>query len=506
MVRLNNLHRIDWFQWMNRIGILALALFVASCSVGRSPVTGKKRAYAWSWEQEVQIGKEADASIIAQYGLYDDPELAAYVDRVAQQVLEESHMRRPDAREEFRNTEFTFRVLDSPIVNAFALPGGYIYVTRGLLAHMENEAQLAMVLGHEVGHVAARHSSQQALKTQFGQIGLIGGAILGEVMWGAGQQIMQVGGTAAQLLFLRYGRDNERESDKLGVEYAAMTGYKAEEGAAFFGTLKRLSEKAGANIPSFLSTHPDPGEREQRIIQMAGGWAEQGTAMTVVNRDALYEAIDGIVLGNNPRQGFVENNVFYHPDMKFQFPVPSGWKTQNGASQVALFDAEGEQVQAVIIFDLVADAESPADAASKLAGQEGITVRQNRGTRVNGYTAHMVQAQAQAEQTTYDLLAYFIAYEGNIFRFLGYTTTAKYRSYERLFSNTMQGFRTLTDNRVLTIQPDRLNIVNASNSGPFQTFVSGSLPRQFEAEDFAILNQTTLSANIAKGTALKLVN
>src|SRR5690606_24269632 len=142
----------------------------------------------------------------------------------------------------------------------FALPGGYIYVTRGLMAHVQNEAQLAVILGHEVGHVAARHASKRAFQQQLGTIGLIGGAIGGELLGLPGGQILEAGSTITQLMFLSYGRDDERESDLLGVEYAALNHYEAAEGAHFFETLKRISESAGQEIPSFLSSHPDPGE------------------------------------------------------------------------------------------------------------------------------------------------------------------------------------------------------------------------------------------------------
>ena len=203
------------------IVLLIVALAASGCTTGVNPVSGNRRAYGYSWEEELRLGEQADQQIVQQYGLYDDEEVQAYVDRVGQDILEESHMRRADTPEQFRNTEFTFRVLDSPIVNAFALPGGYVYVTRGLMAHVNNEAQLAVVLGHEIAHVAARHASQQAAKQQFAQLGLIAGAIGGELAGVSGGNILQLGSQATQLLFLKYGRDNERESDRLGGEYAS---------------------------------------------------------------------------------------------------------------------------------------------------------------------------------------------------------------------------------------------------------------------------------------------
>ena len=174
-----------------------ILFFLGSCAVQNSPVTGQKRLYGYTWDQEKQLGREADSQIIEYYGLLDDPEITAYVTKVGQKVLEESHMRREGTDAQFRNTEFTFRVLNSPVINAFALPGGFNYVTRGLLTHMTSEAQLAMVLGHEVAHVAARHASQQALQQQAGSLLLVGSAILGEELLGVpAQQVLELGGTA----------------------------------------------------------------------------------------------------------------------------------------------------------------------------------------------------------------------------------------------------------------------------------------------------------------------
>src|SRR5690606_25074031 len=141
--------------------------------------------------EEKQIGAQADKEIAAQYGIYEDEELNNYVSELGQKLVEVSHLRREDADPQFQNTQFTFRVLNSPIVNAFALPGGYVYVTRGLLAHLDNEAQLAVVLGHEIGHVAARHASQRAATQQIGQLAILGGAILGESLGLNGGNILE---------------------------------------------------------------------------------------------------------------------------------------------------------------------------------------------------------------------------------------------------------------------------------------------------------------------------
>ena len=490
--------------------VLPLLLLVAAVgsgcvTTGTSPVSGNTRAYAYSWEEEVKLGTQADQQIQRQYGIYDDEEMQAYVDRVAQDVLAESHMRRPDTPERFRNTEFTFRVLDSPIINAFALPGGYVYVTRGLMAHLNNEAQLAVVLGHEIGHVAGRHASKQGAKQQLMQGVLMGGAIAGQVAFGGeiGENVLGIGGSAAQLLSLSYSRDNERESDQLGVEYAARAGYDAAEGAAFFTSLKRKSEQSGQDIPTWQSTHPDPGQREDTIVELARQWdgKVEGTP-DARNQEAYYAAIENVVLGKNPRNGFVENDVFYHPDLEFRFPVPAGWQTQNQASQVAMIQPDQE---AYVVFR-IAQTETPEAAAAEFTGQEGITVVERRTTQVNGNEARRVLAEGKTQQgETVRALAYFIAYGDQVYSFQGLTTGEQYSTYQSALERPMTGFDALRDPDRLNVQPTRLAIRSAPRSDAFRTFVDEeALPDDVSLNDLAIINQVELEGRIEQGRPLKL--
>ena len=414
-------------------------------------------------------------------------------------------MRRPDTQAKFRNTEFTFRILDSPIINAFALPGGYVYVTRGLMAHLNNEAQLAVVLGHEIGHVAARHASQQAARQQFTQGLLVAGAVAGQAALGgeAAQNILGLGGQAAQLLSLSYSRDNERESDRLGVEYAIKAGYEAAEGSAFFETLKRIQSQSNQSIPTWQSTHPDPGARETTIRDLAAKWRQQvGTPADETNQDTYYRQLEGIVLGENPRNGFEENDVFYHPELEFRFPVPGGWTVQNQPTQVAIIQSDQE---AFVVFDIAQESSAQA-AAGKLTGQQGVTVVEQRSTRVNGNPAQRVLLQGQTEQgQTVRILAYAIEFDGNVYRFQGLTTADRYDTYRNVFERTMEGFTRLTDPSILNIQPKRLTIRPASRTAAFRTFVDeGALPDEMSAEDLAIINQVGLDQQIEQGRPLKL--
>jgi predicted Zn-dependent protease len=471
----------------------------------RDALTGERKTFAYSIEDEVQLGREADGSIIAEFGLYDNAALTAYVNEIGQRLVEESHFRRNQgdpAYAQFQDVDFYFRVLDSPVVNAFALPGGYIYVTRGLLAHLENEAQLAVVLGHEIGHVIGRHHSERALAQQRGQLGLLGGAILGQVLLGgsAAENILNIGGTGAQLLFLSWGRDAERESDQLGVEYAALEGYAAGEGAEFFRSLERIGEASGQSIPNWMSSHPDPGEREQTIRQMASEWdRELAGPMNTLDTEEYKQQIEGLVVGEDPRQGFTESGTFFHPQLRFQFPVPRGFEVINQPSQVVMV---GPNQEALMIFTF-AQASTPQEAAQQFASQQGITVI-DQGTLSTGVgTAYSVIADAQTEQGAVRLQNTFVSYGGNVYSFLGYAAGGGFQQYQSAFQSAPSGFRELTDARYLNVQPTRLNILRTTRSAPFSSYL-GNLPADFSPEEVAIMNQVELGETIPSGALLKI--
>jgi predicted Zn-dependent protease len=482
--------------------LMPLGLTLPGCGTQTTNlVTGETTRGAYSWQEEVQIGRESDPQIKAAFGLYDDDGIQAYVEQLGQEVLQTSAYTDPDTPAEIRNTPFHFAVLDSPVPNAMALPGGYIYVTRGLLAHLENEAQLAVVLGHEIGHVLARHSSRQALSAQQGQLGLLGAA-LGSAVVGASpgvtQGILEYGGTGVQLLFLKYGRDAEREADLAGVAYAEYAGYDAAEAAAFFDALERISEQGGGGIPPFLSTHPDPAERAVTIPELAAQY-DTGTA---VNRQQYLARIEGLVLGDNPRQGFVENSAFYHPDLRFRFDIPTGWNASNGASAVQIAEPEG---RALMAFTFAQEQSSAEAAGRAFAGGQGMNVTEQGTATVGAGSAYAVAGTANAEQGELGFVAYFIEYGGNVYRFMGLTAANALSTYDDQFVQVFRSFDRLTDSRFLNRQPVRLEVVEAPRTAPFRQHLQGrTMPVGLTEESLAIINNVQLGERVAAGTPLKL--
>ena len=478
---------------------LLSAVMIQSCTTDIVPATGEKRYLGFTWQQETEIGKKASKEIATLFGLYRDPKVERYVTDVGNRVLATSHLRRPGTEEQFRNAPITFGVLDSPIINAMALPGGYIYVTRGMLAHLNNEDQLATVLAHEIGHVTARHAARQAWQQQLGQGLLMGGALIGQGLGLPAEDLLNLGGTAAQLIFLRYSREDELEADKLGVEYSSGARYDAREVIPFFQTLNRLQEKEGQGMPNFLATHPNPGDRIQRIRELTGAKPAERRAAPADTR--YLNTIDGLVLGEDPRQGFVEDNVFYHPELRFRFPVPRTFKVVNQPSQVIMVDSQN---RAVLGFTAAGERSLEA-AADKFASQPGLKIIERGRARSGEFPAFVVVADSQPQNgQVVRVMAYFIEYRGSVYHFTGYTSAQGFGSFRHVFQQTMQGFAELRDARILGRQPVRLEILSVPGPGRFRDLVARGLPAPFTLEDVAILNQVEPNQEVGAGKTLKL--
>ena len=476
---------------------LYLFLFLATLltfSCARNPVTGKRQLSLMSTKQEVALGKQSDPSIVATYGLYKDDKIQRFINRKGQKMARISHRNK---------LNYEFKILDSPVVNAFAVPGGYVYFTRGIMAHFNNEAEFAGVLGHEIGHIAARHSAQQYSKAQLAQVGFIIGVIASEKF----RQFANEAQTGLTLLFLKFGRDHESQSDKLGVEYSTKIGYDAHYMADFFKTLARMRDQAGeaAQIPTFLSTHPDPVDRYNKVHQLADK-AQKGLdkKSLQVNRDQYLRMIDGLVYGEDPRQGYVDNDYFYHPELKFQFAVPRRWKTANSASQFQMGEPNGK---AAIILQLAAE-KTLRQAASAFISNNKLKGLDQQNTRVNGLDAIIVLADQENPnnpQEALRILTYFIQYNGLIYKLHGLALRNDYKQHEKYFLETMESFRKLTDPAKINVKPERIKIVTIPiNSSLRDAFKHFKVPNDRHKE-LSILNGLELNDRVTKGMLLKIV-
>src|SRR5438874_11381789 len=337
-------------------GTLAALVAVVAAACATAPATGARRIMLVSESQEIAMGRDYDRQVVASIGLYPDSGLQRYIQQFGTRLAATSE--RPDL-------PWTFRVVDDPVVNAFALPGGFIYVTRGILAHLNSEAELGGVVGHEIGHVTARHSVSQMSKQQLAQLGIAVGSI-------ASPDFGRYAGLAGQafgVLFLKYSRDNESQADDLGLRYMRRANYDPREMPHVFEMLTRVSQaQGGGRVPEWLATHPNPENRRGRIEQENAA-LPQDCPGAPVNRESYLQRLDGLVFGNNPREGYFKGGQFFHPELRFRVTFPEGWTTNNGKQAViAVSPQQDAMVEVSVAKEPTADA-----AARAFLAQQGLT-------------------------------------------------------------------------------------------------------------------------------------
>ncbi len=470
--------------WMKKSVMILTTSVLAACAT--NPVTGRREISLVSEGQEIQMGQEAAQQVEAQLGLVDDADLQAYVRRVGLELARQSE--RP-------NLPWRFGVIDDPTPNAFALPGGPIYITRGLLGLMDTEAELASVLGHEIGHITARHSAQQITRAQLGQIGLIAAILVRPEL----AQFGDILSSGMQLLFLKYGRDAERQADELGFRYALTQNYDVSEMDDVFLALQRIGEAQGrSGIPAWASTHPDPGERAQTVQQRVAA-LPPATSPRVTNGTAYLNQIDDLIYGDNPRQGFFRNNEFLHPDLRFRLTMPQGWNTQNLPSAVV---AVSPQQDAIVQLQFAQG--SPTNAAREFFSQQGVQQGQSSSATINGLPAYTSYFQAQTEQGVVAGLVTFVQHNNNTYRILSYTGAQQLRGYDNLFVNTSRSFGTLTDASALNVRPNVIDIVQLPSAMTLAQF-NQRYPSVIPLAELAIINQVDPNATIPAGRRLKRV-
>ena len=468
-------------------GLLSvLALSGAACAT--NPATGERQISLVSESQEIQMGREADQAIVAQLGLYPDESLQQYVQQLGSRLAATSE--RPDL-------PWTFRVVDDPTVNAFALPGGFIYVTRGIMAYLESEAQLVSVLGHEIGHVTARHSVEQMSRQQLAQIGLAVGTIIRPDLAG----VFDVAGAGLGLLFLKYGRDDERQSDDLGLRYMTRANYDPREMPDVFGLLEQVSQVEGAGrVPEWLSTHPDPGNRRDRITEAIAALPDQDFSNAIVRGPEYVQRLDGMAFGQNPREGFFRDSEFLHPELAFELAFPQGWQTAN-QKQAVLAGSPNEDA---ILQLTLATQTSAVAAANAFLGQEGLEAGTPQRGDINGLPAVSAPFAAATQSGTVQGRAAWVEYGGNVYQLLGYAVQSQWSSYETAISRTIQSFDRLTDASALNVQPLRLDIVTLDRSLTFDEFARQN-PDPVDAQRLALLNQVASGAQLSSGRLVKRV-
>ncbi len=466
--------------------IVAGAL-VAGCST--NPATGKSEILLVSESQEIEMGNQMLASARATLGTYPDSGVQRYVRAVGERLA---------AASERPGLPWVFEVVEDPEVNAFAAPGGKIFMTRGILAFFGSEAELAGVLGHEIGHVTARHSAQQMTREQLATVGLIAGSILSS-------QVAQNAGALQQglgLLFLSYSRGDESQADELGFRYMRRLRYDPRAMSETFQTLARVGELAGGGkVPTWASSHPDPGDRFQKAEQRAATVPADSLRTAVINRDTYLRAIDGIVFGVNPRLGYFEGGRFNHPDLRFRMDFPSQWQTQNRADAVV---AVSPQNDAVVQLSL-GGSDAPETLLQKFAQQQGVQMGNSQRVTVNGFPAATAEFQAQDQQGNVVAGRVMYVRYGNItYQLLGYSSGARYSSYSGVIGQSMRSFATLTDQAALNKQPVHLQLVRLPRAMTIEEFYR-QYPSAVKLELIAAINGVNAGETMPAGMMAKRV-
>lgn len=473
-------------------------VFLAACLAGLAgwglagcqtvAATGERRLNLISESQEIQMGREADQQIVASMGVYSNPQLEEYVEAMGQKIA---------AATERPNLPWTFRIVDDDVVNAFALPGGFIYVTRGILTTLTNEAELAGVLGHEIGHVTAKHSVIRISEAQLAQLGLGVASIVSPGL----QNYLPLAGIGLQLMFLRFSRADESQADELGVRYMAGIGEDPRQLISVMQTLDAVSKaQGGGAIPEWLSTHPTPANREKELteaMQVLGVGEQQ---FEPVNRDGYLRRLSGMVYGKNPREGYSKGSTFYHPDLQFLFIFPQDWKIVN--QKEAVIGVSPQQDAAIQIS--LAKESTVAAAAQGLFNQQGVTPQGVRQISVNGFPAETGTFTAQTDQGVLQGQATFLSYGGRVFQILGYSGQPNWSRYAGVVQDSLYSFNRLTDPQALSVQPMRLQVQEVSQRMTLREFNDRN-PSPIPIEELALINQAQPDTVLEAGQLIKRI-
>jgi predicted Zn-dependent protease len=480
-------------------------LLATGCAQAVNPATGESQYTAMSPAEELEVGREEHPKILQQFGgTYSDSDLQAYVDRIGNKLKAVSEL--PDL-------DFTFTLLDSEIVNAFALPGGYVYISRGLLALADNEAEMAGVLAHEIGHVTARHSAQRYSRGVVAQGGLTASTILAGVFGGqaAADAVQQLGGKGAQAYLAGYSRDQEFQADELGVRYLARAGYDPRAMSSFLEKLgrndqlgRKLAGKEGQDpAASWFATHPRTPDRVARAAAQAGGAAGD----TQVGRDRYLGEIDGMIYGEDPSQGFTRGRRFIHPDLRFAFEAPPGFRLLNTPSAVIGRD----QANRAMKFDLVGVAPG-RDMSDYVAEDWGAELGAGRLRDVKAFDLEGLPGASAATSGTLEGgqevdigLAAIRAGEDRVYRFMFVNPGRMSSDEAKAYQATVNSFRVLSSQDAAQFKPRRIKVVQVRPGETESDLAARMAVDDLKTEQFVVLNGLRPGADLSPGQPVKLV-
>jgi predicted Zn-dependent protease len=483
-------HRIPQARRLALAGVAALALVAGPAQA--------QRAGSAITQAEAQQGAQYHQQFLDEFGGAMSGSQASYVEQVGKNIAVQSGLANSQSA-------FTVTLLNSSVDNAFAVPGGYVYVTRQLVSLMNNEAELAGVLGHEVGHVAARHAAAREKRAQRNSILGAIGSILSSVVLGnsgLGQIGQQIFSSAPQLLTAKYSRGQETEADNLGIRYLKGAGYDPHAMATVLQSLAAQTaldaqiQGRDASIPQWASTHPDPASRVRSALSQAGN----GTGVT--NRDTFLTRIDGLIYGDDPRQGVIEGNTFIHPDLRLTFTAPNGFYMVNGTRAVSINGQSGQAQMSTGAYN--GDLESYVrQVFQALGGQQMQLAPQSlQRTSINGLPALYGVARVNNGQQQVDVTV--IAYEfsrNQAFHFAAITPAGRGSTFNAMFNS----MRRIDANEAAQVIPRRVDVVTAGRNDTVQTLANRMAYGNAQLERFRVLNGLAANAQVVPGEKYKII-
>ncbi|HMT40193.1 M48 family metalloprotease [Sphingorhabdus sp.] len=490
---------------------LLLTLAASALAIGNVSTEGVSAAKSKSSEplpfsaKEKANGAKYHPEILKEFGgAYQSPQ-TAYVERVGKKIALQSGLANSEG-------EFTVTFLNSAVNNAFAIEGGYVYITRQLAALCNSEAEMAGVLGHEVGHTAARHSKkrqkQATIANILGAIGTVGGAMLGDnggLAGALGGVAREYSGALAQIFTLKYSRGQEEQADDLGIKYLSKAGYDPSALSAMLNSLAlqtAVDAKAaglnGHSVPEWASTHPDPAKR---VVRAATN-ARKYPASTVRNADAHLRAIDGMMYDDDPKEGVIEGQEFLHPDIRLRFAVPSGFGMSNGTQAVTINGNGGKALFTTQPYN--GDRRAYIDAAFKavVGNQQQVNYGQIQQTTVNGIPAFYASADVPTQQSGTVRLTVF-AYEWANSQAFHFVTIAPVNTTP--FTSMFESVSRLTDRQAADIKPRKVRVVTVGRSDTVATMAAQMAYKNFQTERFLALNGLSGNAALSRGQKVKIV-
>lgn len=487
--------RFNSRQFVRSLPAIAAALLMTACAT--NPVTGDNDFVLMSEEQEISLGRKYSAEIVKQMPPYDDPKLAELVQRVGEKLAAQSH--RPDLY-------YRFTVLDSKTVNAFALPGGYIYITRGMLAYLNSEAELAAVLGHEIGHVTARHSvRQQSTATMTGLLGAVISASTG--IQGV-DTLTDMAGTA---IVRGYGRDHELEADRLGAEYLAKSGYDPEAMLEVVGILKNQEtfevavarqEGREPNVyHGLFSTHPDNDTRFQEVVNAAKKYRTGTTPR--IGREHFLRTLDGLSFGDSEREGVVRENRYFHKELDFALTFPQGWRIDNRADKIVATPKTGDGLVQMSLADLNKRL-TPREFMQQRMGLRNL--RQGRTFSTSGLEGYAAIADGKTPWGKRPV-RYIVVYRGDsAYIFAGAAKNSNSSmQYDAATLATARSFHPLNSDERALARGQRLDIIRAPDGTRYAKLARQSPIANYPEEQLRLLNDHYPDGEPAARQLLKVV-